>query len=561
MLVDGHGLSSQAVAPAALADLPPLLADGHRVVLSHDPLGLDREDPIQIASPAGAEGRARQRRFDPEPDMNSATYRSRKNRLASSSSVIPARRNPCGSRPCQVWSLRSMRPRACFSRGADTHKNAVDSLIIRWYDSFALRHRGLLQHEEEGAKGEKVMPIGARQHRLFAGLLACFCFTAGLFGQVERGTIAGTVTDSSMASTAGVEITVSNVATGVEFKTTTSAVGQFVAPNLIPGEYRLVATAPGFKTVDRAGLIVRANQRLSVDLILEVGDVTERVEVTSTLAPLLTKDSATVSTVLETQQVTELPTLDRTMFNLAGLMAGVTISNTQANSINIPDNARVAMGINANGLGSSAINNFTLDGVNNTQVSATSSYQGVLPPIEAIQEFTIDSSNASAEQGRGGTSIRVTLKSGTNNLHGSLFEFHRNSALNARNFFDRKNPGSDREKPNYIQNQFGFTLGGPIRKDKTFFFGDYQGTRQREGRSWVSTTASSPLRAGDFSGTSQPIYDPATWDATSLTRQQFPGNRIPTTRFSRAALNVLKYAAPERPGRRGGQCVGRGYRI
>jgi len=385
------------------------------------------------------------------------------------------------------------------------------------------------------------MVFKVRQHGLLAGLLAFFCMTAGVFGQVERGTISGTVTDSTGASVVGVGVTVSNPATGFEFKTVTSNEGQFVAPNLIAGSYKVVVTHPGFKTVNRGDLIVRPNQRSTVDLVLEVGEVTQTVEVTGELAPLLSSESATVSTVIEARQVTELPTIDRTMFNLAGLMAGVTIANTQANSINIPDNARVSMGINANGLGASAINNFTLDGVNNTQASATSSYQGVLPPIEAIQEFSIDSSNALPELGRGGTNIRVTLKSGTNNLHGSIFEFHRNAALNARNFFDRKTPGSDREKPNYVQNQFGFTLGGPIKKDKTFFFGDYQGLRQREGRTWVSTVAASPLRTGDFSGTTQIIYDPATWDAATGTRQPFPGNRIPANRINPVSANVLKF--------------------
>jgi Carboxypeptidase regulatory-like domain len=380
------------------------------------------------------------------------------------------------------------------------------------------------------------------QQRLLAGVITFFCLTAGLFGQVERGTISGTVTDNSGASVVGVEITVSNPATGFEFKTVTSSEGQFVAPNLIAGTYKVVAAHPGFKTINRGDLIVRPSQRSSIDLVLEVGEVTQTVEVTGELAPLLAKESATVSTVIEARQVTELPTIDRTMFNLAPLMAGVTVANTQANSINIPDNARVAMGINANGLGASAINNFTLDGVNNTQVSGTSSYQGVLPPIEAIQEFTIDSSNSLAELGRGGTNIRVTLKSGTNNLHGSIFQFHRNAALNARNFFDRKSPGSDREKPNYIQNQFGGVLGGPIIKNKTFFFADYQGVRQREGRTWVSTTPSAPVRAGDFSGTSQIIYDPATWDAATGTRQPFPGNIIPAGRINPVALKILTYS-------------------
>ena len=378
------------------------------------------------------------------------------------------------------------------------------------------------------------------QHALLA-VLAYFCITAGLLAQVERGTISGTVSDSSGAKVVGVEITVSNPATGSEFRTVTSSEGQFVAPNLIPGSYKVVASQSGFKTVNRGDLVVRPSQRLSVDLVLEVGEVTQTIEVTGELAPLLAKETATVSTVIESRQVTELPTIDRTMFNLSGLMAGVTIANTQANSINIPDNARVSMGINANGLGASAINNFTLDGVNNTQASATSSYQGVLPPIEAIQEFSIDSSNALPELGRGGTNIRVTLKSGTNNLHGSIFEFHRNAALNARNFFDRKTPGSDREKPNYVQNQFGFTLGGPIKRDKTFFFGDYQGLRQREGRTWVSTVAAAPLRTGDFSGTNQIIYDPATWDPATGTRQPFPGNRIPTNRINPVSANILKF--------------------
>lgn len=380
-----------------------------------------------------------------------------------------------------------------------------------------------------------------RHQAVLGGVLVFFCLTAGLFGQVERGTISGTVTDSSGASIVGAEITVSNPATGFEFKTLTSNEGQFVAANLIPGTYRAVASHAGFKTVSRGDLIVRPSQRLTVDLVLEVGEVTQTVEVTGELAPLLTRETATVSTVIESRQVTELPTIDRTMFNLAPLMAGVTVANTQANSINIPDNARVAMGINANGLGAAAINNFTLDGVNNTQVSATSSYQGVLPPIEAIQEFTIDSSNALPELGRGGTNIRVTLKSGTNDIHGSIFEFHRNAALNARNFFDRKTPGTDREKPNYIQNQFGATLGGPIIKNKTFFFGDYQGVRQREGRTWVSTVAAAPLRSGDFSGTSQIIYDPATWDPVTRTRQPFPGNRIPANRINPVSANVLKF--------------------
>jgi len=386
------------------------------------------------------------------------------------------------------------------------------------------------------------MTVKLGRQALVSGVFVFFFMAAGLFAQVERGTISGTISDSSGAPMIGVVITVTNAATGVEFKTITSDQGQYVAPNLIPGRYRVLASQAGFKTVAREDVIARANERSTVDLLLQVGEVTERIEVTGDLAPLLTKESSTVTGFLETQQVTELPSLDRTIFNLASLMPGVTVANTQANSIGIPDNARVSMGLNANGGGTSSINSFTLDGVNNTQVSATSSYLGIVPNLEAIEEFTIDTSNSTAEQGRGGTSVRITLKSGTNKLHGSIFEFHRNAALNARNFFDNQAAqGSSRRLPNFIQNQFGGTLGGPIRKDKTFFFADYQGFRQRQGQTWVSTVPSAALRDGDFSGTSQPIYDPATWNAATGTRQLFPGNRIDPSRFSPAAKNLLAF--------------------
>ncbi|MFN8007721.1 MAG: TonB-dependent receptor [Terriglobia bacterium] len=385
------------------------------------------------------------------------------------------------------------------------------------------------------------MDCSCRLKTLLATIFAFFCMPLGLLAQVELGSISGEVRDPTGASVVGAEVTTQSVATSIEFKTVSNDTGNFLAPNLIPGSYTVVVTKSGFKTINRTDIVVRANQRTTVNLVLEVGEVTQTVEVTGELAPLLQKETATVSAVLESRQVTELPTLDRTMFNLAGLMPGVTIANTQANSINIPDNARVSMGISANGLGASAINNFTLDGVNNTQVSATSSYQGVLPPIEAIQEFTIDASNALPELGRGGTNVRVTLKSGGNQLHGSAYEFMRNDALNARNFFDRPDPITGQQKPDFNSNNFGGTIGGPIIKNKMFFFGDYAGLRLTEGRTWVSQVADDALRNGDFSGTSQIIYDPATYDPATNTRQPFPGNKIPANRINPVSANILNY--------------------
>jgi hypothetical protein len=386
--------------------------------------------------------------------------------------------------------------------------------------------------------------------RIRFSLLTLFVigYSITAWAQVERGTLACSIIDSSGSDVPGAEIAVVNVDTGVEFRTVSNDQGDFVAPNLIPGRYRVTVSKTGFKSLHREDLIVRANERLAVTLTLDVGVVTQVVDVRGDVTPLLSKESSTVTSHLDSQQVAELPTLNRTIFDLASVLPGVTIANIQSNSIGIPDNARIQMGLTANGGGSggsgssSLINNFMLDGVNNTMVSATSSYLGINPPLEAIQEFTIDTSNATAEQGRGGTSIRVVLKSGTNKFHGSAFEFLRNAALDARNYFDYEDlSGSTRRLPNFVQNQFGGTLGGPIRKDKTFFFADYQGFRQREGRTWISNVPDAAVRAGDFSGTSQPIFDPATWNPASGTRQPFAGDMIPQNRFSPAAVNVMTY--------------------
>jgi len=142
-----------------------------------------------------------------------------------------------------------------------------------------------------------------------SGVFVFFCMSAGALAQVERGTISGTISDTSGAPMPGTVITVGNLATGVEFRTVTSEQGQFIAPNLIPGPYRIVSSQKGFKSVSREDLIVRANERLTVDLSLQVGEMTEKVEVTGELTALLTKESSTVTTFLETQQVTDFPPL------------------------------------------------------------------------------------------------------------------------------------------------------------------------------------------------------------------------------------------------------------
>lgn len=358
-----------------------------------------------------------------------------------------------------------------------------------------------------------------------------------LSAQVERGTLSGTVRDTSGAIVAEAAISVLNVNTGTSVKTLTNQHGEYVAPNLVPGEYSVTAHHTGFNKVTRPGILLHVNERLAVDLELNVGEVNETVEVSA--APvLLQSESSTVGNVITRREVSELPLNGRSVYQLAYLNAGVTnaIPTQNANNTSIPDNARAQQGLSVNGQRQSN-NTFILDGVYNNQIN-----QGliaILPPLEAVQEFVVETSNFNAEIGRGGGVVNVTLKSGTNSFHGQLFEFMRNSALDARNFFDRTSP---RRLPNFVQNQFGVAFGGPILKNRTFFFADFQGYRQRLGQTLVATVPSAPLRDGDFRGTARPIFDPLTYNAATNTRQPFatPG-MIPRSRFNPASLNVLRY--------------------
>ena len=325
--------------------------------------------------------------------------------------------------------------------------------------------------------------------RLFLLTLFIVGFSISAWAQVERGTLACTVADTTGAGVPGAEITVTNVDTGVEFKTVTNDQGEFVAPNLIPGRYRVIVAHTGFKSLEREDLIMTRQRAIGRYPGPGCRGGTQTVDVRGDVTPLLSKESSTVTSSVETEQVAELPTLNRSIFDLSAVLPGVTVANIQSNSIGIPDNARVAMGLTANGGGSggsgsaSLINNFTLDGVNNTMESATSSYLGINPPLEAIQELDVDTSTHLAEEGRGGTDIRVVLKSGSNKLHGSAFEFLRNAAFDARNYFDYEDlSGSNRRLPNFVQNQPGGTIGGPIRKDKSFSSPTTRGSaRERAG--------------------------------------------------------------------------------
>ncbi len=350
--------------------------------------------------------------------------------------------------------------------------------------------------------------------------------------------LGGTVTDSTAAVIPDVAITVTHLETGVERTTTSNEQGYFVVPLLQPGDYRINLAKDGFRPITQTGITLYAGLPARINFTMDIGAVTEEVTVTAA-APLLETATPAQGQVIDNQKIVDLPLNGRDYIQLALLSAGAgAVPFGRFNTFS-------ASGMRANQ------NNFMLDGVDNNSMQRAGQARRaevIKPSIDAIQEFKLSTNAYSAEFGRGGGAIvNVSLKSGTNRLHGSIFEFLRNEKLDAKNFFDPP----DRPRPPFKRNQYGFAIGGPIVKDKTFFFGDYEGTRIRESRT-VNNTIPTPMQLqGDFSellpGTR--VYDPSTYDATTNLRQPFPDNRIPATNFDPIGAMVLNlYPTPNKPG-------------
>ena len=352
------------------------------------------------------------------------------------------------------------------------------------------------------------------------------------FGQVETARIGGTVTDSTGAVVPSAAISIIHVATHTTSALSTDQTGHYLSLPLRIGDYRIEASAPGFKKIVRSGIVLQIQDTAVVDFRLEVGQTTEQVLVTAA-APLLSTSEASQGQVIDNKRITDMPLNGRDYLQLALLSAGTAQ----------PTNGSRFGGFSVGGQ-RAAQNNYLLDGIdnNNVQLAANGGQaEAVKPSIDAIQEFKISTNSFSAEYGRAtGGVVNVTLKSGTNEIHGSAFEFLRNDKLDAKNFFD----SADVDKPPFKRNQFGFSLGGPIRKNKTFIFGDYEWSRIRESRSLVNTIPTSAQRTGDFNGVAA-IYDPATYNAQTKTRQPFDNNVIPANRLDPVAVKAAAwYPAP-----------------
>jgi hypothetical protein len=331
--------------------------------------------------------------------------------------------------------------------------------------------------------------------------------------QVNTADILGTVTDAGGAVIPNVKVTVVNTATNETKTTTTNSTGDYIF-NLMPsGEYSITAEAPSFKK-GTINLNVVSGDRARANLQLQVGDVTQTVEVAAQ-SPALQTDSAALSTVVGAQSVQDLPLNGRNFVTLVQSTVGVAIG--PSNSIlsgTRPDERRQTANISANGQ-NEVFNNQMIDGMDNNEREQFTLL--MRPSIDMIQEVKVDTNSYPAEEGRaGGAVINLLTKSGTNEFHGGVYEYLRNDKLNANDFFSNL---AGVPRPEYRQNQFGGSLGGAIRKDKTFFFGDYEGLRIVQGvpTGLISTpTLFQEQHPGNFSDVGGPIIPVSQLDPVAL---------------------------------------------
>lgn len=371
-------------------------------------------------------------------------------------------------------------------------------------------------------------------------LLMTLALCSGLRAQNITGTITGTVEDQSGARVPNVPVIATNTGTGVTYRAAATESGVYVLPLLPLGKYVVSVETQGFKRFVREGLQLGADERLRVDVRLELGSVAEEVKVTAS-APLIQTDRSTVGGSFTPQQFENLP-IGRDATSTMKLLPGVQASKYGLSAGNI-NGSREAM------------TDFKVDGA--AAVTANLGQPRIQPILELIEELVVQTSNYSAEFGRGAGQVSVTTRSGTNEVHGALFHYFQNNLLNANSFF---NNFYGNTKPVLRYNLFGGTMGGPVYlpklydgRNRTFFSFAYEGTRRKGYGQMVSSVPTPAMRGGDFSG-QVAIYDPATTApnpaGSGFIRTPFANNRIPATRFDPVSMAMLEnsYPLPTRPG-------------
>jgi len=408
--------------------------------------------------------------------------------------------------------------------------------------------------------------------KFFAVVLIAFAsFTA--FAQEFRGSISGRVADSGGAAIANAKVTVTGKATNSASATTTNENGDYTVLYLIPGAYDVMVEANGFKKSVRQNIEVRVGDKLALDLKLEVGDVTESVSVTSD-APLLETNSASAGQVIDQRRISELPLSDGNPFVLTRLAPGIAYVGDLRFSRPF-DNAGTS---NVVADGAPGRNEFTLDGVPNMASGGGLGRVAFVPPADAVQEFKVETAAYDGQTAHtAGATVNVTLKSGTNSLHGTVYEFVRNDVMSANTFFLNRtnlaaNPARDRDRDGKADrdplryNRYGFTVGGPVwlpeklfgpagvdLRNRSFFFFAFEGLKDVFPEPGLFTVPTLKQRNGDFSELlpSIVIYDPATGraDGARVRRDPFAGNIIPANRLSAISKNYLSfYPLPNQPG-------------
>lgn len=378
-----------------------------------------------------------------------------------------------------------------------------------------------------------------KRHAAAAGVLLATIWATSLSAQIQTGRLVGTIYDPNKAVVPNAVITLTHKDTGVSQRVNSNELGAYVISSLNPGVYDVNVTAPGFRTLARPGIVMQVGRDLLLDCDLQIGDTSTVLEVTSTM-PLLNSESGTLGHVMSNNQITDLPLNGRGFNELARLTPGVVLLGGTGN---------------ANRVRPEFFNGTTISGVRGRQVSyyldggdTSEQHQGgswIQTSIDALQEFSVQQNAYSAEHSRSGSFFNATTKSGTNALRGTLYEFLRNDKLDARNFFGTRRDILKR-------NQFGASVGGPVLiprvyngKNRTFWFFNYEGMRERQGN-LVSRTSPSPgMLAGDFSAVSNTLYDPLTTAAnpsgSGMVRTPFAGNVIPSNRLSPQAQYFNPY--------------------
>jgi hypothetical protein len=354
-------------------------------------------------------------------------------------------------------------------------------------------------------------------------LLSMMLIASALVAQTTNGRIVGSVLDTSGSVIAGVKVTARNLDTNRAETAETNETGTFVFPNLLIGSYEVTAELQGFKRYARRPIQILVDQTVRVDVQLQLGDVTEQITVDAG-APLIQTDQSSVGQVVDNKTVVELPLNGRNFVRLGSLMPGTTQGAPGDGTRRTRQQGEL---LTANGARAEH-NNFMLDGVENN--SAIEGVAVIIPSVDAIQEFKVQTSNYSAEFGRAaGAVVNIAIKSGTNQLHGTAYEFLRNNALDARDFFALGVQPLRR-------NQFGFSLGGPVVKDRVFLFGNSEWVRERRTVTVGSVVPTAAQRAGNFAG-EPTIFDPLA--VVGGQRTPFPGNVIPDGRIHPTSRKLL----------------------